>query len=93
MGAALVDMSLILCGAVQRWRETAATGRAAAGRADEDWKRIQHRAARAWVVCWGAASSPSATSSCTSRCCYLVVAVLLVFLFAMVNGISLGISD
>ena len=95
MGAAIVDLSLIV------WQRAGSAGarRAAPTRPTPTSRPgLEARQHRAACVALGRSagarrSSPSATSCWASRCVYLVVALLLVFVFALVNGISLGISD
>jgi uncharacterized oligopeptide transporter (OPT) family protein len=88
MGAALIDVSLILYRAYQRARE-----RAAKPVEQEDWKRTNMRRLVAWVVFWGAAIVVTGSQLLNQPVGYLVFAVVLVFIFAMVNGISVGITD
>src|SRR5438105_5151270 len=88
MGAALIDVSLILYRAYQRARE-----RTAKPVEQEDWKRTNMRRLVAWVVFWGAAIVVTGSLLLNQPVGYLVFAVILVFIFAMVNGISVGITD
>ncbi|HYT95762.1 MAG TPA: OPT/YSL family transporter [Casimicrobiaceae bacterium] len=88
MGAALIDVSLILYRAYQRARE-----RTAKPVEQEDWKRTNMRRLVAWVVFWGAAIVVTGSQLLNQPVGYLVFAVVLVFIFAMVNGISVGIVD
>jgi uncharacterized oligopeptide transporter (OPT) family protein len=88
MGAALIDVSLILYRAYQRARE-----RTAKPVEQEDWKRTNMRRLIAWVVFWGAAIVVTGSLLLNQPAGYLVFAVVLVFVFAMVNGISVGITD
>src|SRR5262252_4009749 len=88
MGAALIDVSLILYRAWQRVRQ-----RAAKPVEQEDWKRTNIRRLVAWVVFWGIAVVFTGSQVLHQPVGYLVFAVLLVFIFAMVNGISIGITD
>ena len=91
MGAAIIDLGLIFWQALQRYR---AVGTAApAADAEPDWKRTNTRRLLLWVACWGAAVVATGHLVLGQPIGYLVFAVLLVFVFAMVNGISLGISD
>jgi len=94
MGAAIVDMTLIVGRAVKRWRETAG----AVGTPDDDevvqgWRRVHTVRLVAWSICWGAAVVAVGHLVLHQPVLYLVVALLLVCVFALVNGISLGISD
>ena len=89
MGAALIDVSLILCRAYRRARER--TG--AKPIEQEDWKRINMRMLIVWVVFWGIGIVVTGSQVLHQPVGYLVFAVLLVFVFAMVNGISVGMVD
>ena len=89
MGAAIVDVALILFRAWQRSREVAA----AQPVEQEDWKRTNTRRLVAWVVFWGICIVAVGSQVLHQPIGYLVMAVLLVFVFALVNGISLGITD
>jgi len=94
MGAAIVDMTLIALGAVRRWRETA--GRREADAADvevQGWRRVHTVRLVIWSICWGAAVVAVGHLVLHQPVLYLVVALFLVCVFALVNGISLGISD
>jgi len=88
MGAALIDVSIILFRAYQRARE-----RTAKPVEEEDWKRTNFRRLILWVIFWGAAIVVTGSQVLHQPVGYLVMAVLLVFIFAMVNGISVGITD
>jgi uncharacterized oligopeptide transporter (OPT) family protein len=89
LGAAIVDMSLLAVAAARTFRESGEKGAAAA----EDWKRTDSRMLWTWVVVWAAAVITVATLLLKLPLFFVVVAVGLVFVFLMVNGISLGISD
>jgi len=89
MGAALIDVSLILFRAYRRARER--TG--AKPIEQEDWKRINMRMLIVWVVFWGIGIVVTGSQVLHQPVGYLVFAVLLVFVFAMVNGISVGMVD
>ena len=95
MGAAIVDMTLIMGRAVKRWRETAAAPRAAQGGdvAVQGWRRVHTVRLVIWSICWGAAVVAVGHLVLHQPVLYLVVALFLVCVFALVNGISLGISD
>ncbi|HEV2978281.1 MAG TPA: OPT/YSL family transporter [Casimicrobiaceae bacterium] len=88
MGAALIDVSLILYRAYRRAQESAA-----APVEQEDWKRTNMRRLVAWVVFWGIAIVIAGSQLLHEPVGYLVFAVLLVFVFALVNGISVGMVD
>jgi uncharacterized oligopeptide transporter (OPT) family protein len=89
MGAAIIDVSLILFRAWQRSREIAT----AKPVEQEDWKRTNFGRLVAWVVFWGVGIVVTGSLVLHQPVGYLVFAVLLVFVFAMVNGISIGIVD
>ncbi|HEY7945145.1 MAG TPA: OPT/YSL family transporter [Casimicrobiaceae bacterium] len=89
MGAALIDVSLILFRAYGRARD----GAAATAAEPEDWKRINTTRLVVWVLFWGAAIVVVGAQILHQPVGYLVMAVLLVFVFAMVNGISVGMVD
>jgi hypothetical protein len=59
----------------------------------EDWKRTNMRRLVAWVIFWGLAVVVTGSVLFQQPIGYLVMAVLLVFIFAMVNGISVGMVD
>jgi uncharacterized oligopeptide transporter (OPT) family protein len=88
MGAALIDVSLILFRAYRRARQ-----RAAKVVEQEDWKRTNFRRLVAWVVFWGIGIVVVGSQVLHQPVGYLVFAVLLVFVFALVNGISVGMVD
>jgi hypothetical protein len=89
MGAALVDLGVILAQAIGRM-----SGRGTAEAAPiSDWRRVDSRRLWAWVAAWGAGIVVTGHWVLGQPIGFLMFAVALVFLFAMVNGISLGISD
>ena len=88
MGAALIDVSLILFRAYHRARQGVAKQEE-----PEDWKRTNTRRLVAWVLFWGAAIVVVGSQVLDQPVGYLVMAVLLVFVFALVNGISVGMVD
>lgn len=89
MGAALVDVSQILWRA---WIQSRATNNAPKVE-EEDWKKTNMSRLVAWVVFWGVAIVVVGSQLLNVPTGYLVFAVLLVFVFAMVNGISTGMVD
>jgi uncharacterized oligopeptide transporter (OPT) family protein len=88
MGAALIDISLILYRAWKRARQAIEKTVE-----QEDWKRTNMRRLVLWVAFWGVAIVVVGTTVLDQPPGYLIMAVLLVFIFAMVNGISDGITD
>jgi uncharacterized oligopeptide transporter (OPT) family protein len=89
MGAAMLDVGLILVQAVRRFRETGTTAAAPA----PDWKRVNMVRLVAWVVFWGAGTVVMGNQVLHQPVFFLVVALALCFVFVLVNGIALGISD
>lgn len=91
MGAAMVDMALIFA------RTLAGAGRPAdrdaTVPAGGDWRRVNSVRLILWVLFWAAATVACGHWLLGQPLFYLAVAVGLVFLFALVNGISVGVSD
>lgn len=91
MGAALVDLALIFARALPRARRQAASD--APPPAVDDWRRVNSTRLVLWVAFWAAATVACGHWLLGQPVFFLLVAVALVFLFALVNGISVGISD
>jgi uncharacterized oligopeptide transporter (OPT) family protein len=89
LGAAALDITLIMIEAVRQYRSKAALPEKPA----EDWKRVNLYRLIAWIVCWGAAVVVVGHQVLHQPLFFLLVAVGLCFLFVLVNGISQGISD
>ncbi|MBP6506522.1 MAG: OPT/YSL family transporter [Opitutaceae bacterium] len=89
LGAALIDIVLILHEAFQRFRAKASVPVEPV----EDWKRVNTWKLVLWTVVWGAAVVIAGHVIIGEPLRFLLVAVGLCFLFVLVNGISLGISD
>jgi len=89
LGAAILDITLILIQAAQRYRQQGSAQAAPA----EDWKRVNMLRLILWVVFWGAATVITGNQVMGQPVFFLIVAVALCFLFVLVNGISQGISD
>jgi uncharacterized oligopeptide transporter (OPT) family protein len=89
LGAAVVDMTLIGFKAVARIREKATEVEAPT----EEWKKTNTSRLIAWVVFWGIAVAIATHVLFNTPWLYVFVAIGLVFIFVMVNGISTGISD
>lgn len=88
MGAAVIDIALILLQAWQRLRQGVAKQAE-----PEDWKRTNMRRLVMWIVFWGVAVVVVGSQLLHQPVGYLIFAVLLVFIFALINGISIGITD
>jgi uncharacterized oligopeptide transporter (OPT) family protein len=95
MGAALVDLSVIFVRALPRARRlAAAAAEAEAAQATvEAWRRVDRGRLLLWVLFWAVATVLCGHLLLGQPVVYLLVAVALVFVFALVNGISVGISD
>jgi uncharacterized oligopeptide transporter (OPT) family protein len=89
MGAAMLDVGLILVQAVRRFRETGTTTVEPA----PDWKRVNMMRLIIWVVFWGAGTVVMGNQVLHQPVFFLLVAIALCFVFVLVNGIALGISD
>lgn len=90
MGAALLDISLILLKVYRHGRQLPARIRrepSAAAGGGSLWRMV------AWVLFWGLAVVAVGVGLLHQPAGYMVLAVLLVFVFAMVNGISVGMVD
>jgi len=88
LGAAIVDICLILVQAVRRFTE-----KNAASAEPADWKRVNLLGLMIWVIFWGVGIVLVGSQFLHQPWFFLTVAVGLCFLFVLVNGISLGISD
>jgi uncharacterized oligopeptide transporter (OPT) family protein len=90
LGAAIVDLSVIFRQALRRVMD----GRSSQAELPQpDWQRTNTLRLIVWVVCWGAGIVLTGHLVLGQPAGYLAFAVGLVFIFAMVNGISVGISD
>lgn len=90
MGAALVDMTLLFVRALPQER-LRATQDASPGK--DDWRRVNSVRLIAWVLFWAAATLACGHWLLGQPLFFLAVAVALVLVFALVNGISVGVSD
>ncbi len=89
LGAAIIDIVLILIQAGRRFIEK----NAEAAVPQEDWKRVNQVGLIVWVVFWGVGIVVVGSQVLHQPWFFLAIAVLLSFVFVLVNGISLGISD
>jgi len=89
LGAALVDITLILIEATRRYLRQ----RGQPVQAAEDWKRVNMVRLVLWVVFWGAGTVIVGSQVLHQPVFFLVIAVGLCFVFVLVNGISLGLTD
>ncbi|MGZ5129672.1 MAG: OPT/YSL family transporter [Caldimonas sp.] len=93
MGAAIVDLASIAGQAWARLRGRPAAPSEAPAAAASTWQRANTLRLVAWTIFWGAAVVVTGHAVLGQPLGYLLIAVALVFVFALVNGISLGISD
>ena len=94
MGAAIVDLVVILASAMRRWRETSSGSRPVQDEVPvQGWRRVHTVRLVAWSIGWGLAVVVVGHVVLAQPVLYLAVALGLVCVFALVNGISLGISD
>ena len=89
MGAAILDIGQLLVEAWRRWRSPHPPRRVE----EEAWKRTSTGRLVAWVALWAGVLVWVGSGLLHQPLYFMTIAVLLVFVFAMVNGISLGISD
>lgn len=89
LGAAIIDVGLILFQAARRLRRQGST----ANQTAQDWKRVNMFRLVLWVAFWGAGVVIVGSHVLHQPLFFLSVAVALCFLFVLVNGISIGISD
>jgi uncharacterized oligopeptide transporter (OPT) family protein len=92
MGGAALDVTLILIDAVRRIRQVQKEA-APAPAPEEEWKRTNVVRLVAWVAFWAAGVIATGSIVMHADIRFLVVAVVLVFVFTMVNGISHGITS
>ena len=90
MGAAILDIGTVLIEAWRRWRDPAF---AAPAPAEDEWQRMHTGRLVVWIVFWGAVLTWVGASVLHQPLLFIAVAVALVFVFALVNGICAGISD
>ena len=87
MGAAIVDMSMLAGTAVREF------GKSKPAAPAEDWKKTDNRFLVGWVAFWAAAIFFMGVKVLHLPWVFVLIAIALAFVFLMVNGISLGISD
>jgi uncharacterized oligopeptide transporter (OPT) family protein len=88
MGAALIDVSMLL---VRAWRERQPANPAPAPASQQ--RGLPMRWIWLWVVVWGAAVVAAGAVWFGQPVGYQLMAVALVLVFALVNGISVGMVD
>ena len=87
LGAALIDVALVLKAAAARLGEKKP--------ADDtpEWKRVNTARLVAWVAFWGVGVIASSHFVLGQPVGFIAFALFLVFVFALVNGISVGVCD
>jgi hypothetical protein len=93
LGASIIDMAIILKDVVQRARRLGADSVPRAPQEVEPWKKTQIGRLVVWVIFWGIATVWAGTQLLGQPAGFLVFALALVFVFALVNGISQGLTD
>ena len=89
LGAAIVDIGLILVQAVQQFRKQHTVAAVPA----EDWKRVNLTRLVLWVTFWAVAVITIGSQVLAQPIWFVTAAVALTFVFVLINGISAGISD
>lgn len=89
LGAAIVDICLILFQAWNRFRQQ----HGEAVKPAEDWKRVNMVNLILWIVFWGAGTVLVGHVLLHQPLKFLLIGVGLSFLFVLVNGISQGLTD
>jgi uncharacterized oligopeptide transporter (OPT) family protein len=87
MGAAAVDMAMLAGTAIRSF------GQSKAAEPSEDWKKTDNRFLVGWVAFWAIGIFAMGVGVLHLPPLFVGAAILLAFVFLMVNGISLGISD
>jgi hypothetical protein len=90
LGASIIDLALILRDVIRRVRAVRVESRPADV---EPWKRTQLSRLVLWVICWGVGTVVVGTQLLGQPAGFLIFALLLVFVFALINGISQGLTD
>ncbi len=93
LGASIIDMTLILKDALQRARRAGADALKPVPKDVEPWKKTQIGRLVVWVIFWGIATVWAGTQLLGQPAGFLIFALALVFVFALVNGISQGLTD
>ena len=92
LGAAIIDIGLILWQAQRRWRGLDA-GADEGARHEEPGPRNNLRRVAAWVAVWAGVVVACGVSFFAIPVSLMLITLGLVAVFVMVNGISIGISD
>ncbi len=89
MGAVILDLALLLNQALHRLRQSSSGPQPPV----EDWKRVNVQRLAVWVIFWAAATVVCGSTLLHQPIKFLAMGVGLCFLFVLVNGIAMGISD
>ena len=89
LGAAIVDIGLLLR---EAWQRSKATGARPVAET-EDWKKTNTRDLVLWVAFWSVAVVATSSGLLGIPVLYAALGVALSYVFVLVNGISMGISD
>ncbi len=90
MGASIIDLALIFWAMIQRARSRPEVANA---EQLEPWQSTQLSRLVLWVILWGAGVLAVGTLLLGQPAEYIIIALLLVFVFSLVNGISQGLTD
>ena len=99
IGAAIVDLALIGWQAAGRYRHRGAAPLGVAPHGDRieqepaDWKRVNLRRLWLWVGFWAIGIVITGRLVLGQPVAYLLFAIALCFVFVLVNGISVGLTD
>jgi|GEM_PF-128965 len=89
LGAAIVDITMVGIEFTKKLKQKSAEPEVP----QDDWKRVHFGRLIAWIVFWGAAVFVVAWQVFQQEPLFVLIAIALVFVFMLINGISLGISD
>jgi uncharacterized oligopeptide transporter (OPT) family protein len=90
MGASIIDLALIFWAVIQRARSKPEVANA---EQLEPWQKTQLSRLVLWVILWGVGVLAVGTLLLGQPAEYIIIALLLVFVFSLVNGISQGLTD
>jgi uncharacterized oligopeptide transporter (OPT) family protein len=90
MGASIIDLALIFWAVIQRVRSKPEVSEA---EPLEPWQKTQLSRLVLWVILWGVGVLAVGTLLLGQPAEYIIIALLLVFVFSLVNGISQGLTD
>jgi uncharacterized oligopeptide transporter (OPT) family protein len=91
LGASAVDLSAMMVEAVRRWSN--ARELQDRERAPDDWRTTNLRRLWLWTACWAGAIVGVGALLLHLPVGLLLFAIVLVFVFGLINGIAMGVSD